>query len=1684
MYKKFIITFYFILNFIKILAFSEEQVGDAIQEALKCPYVYQSVNVITGEYCESQTDLHLEALYPITLKRCYATLDPVTQGWRFNHPNILTARTEEVGDISDNQRIKYLKDEKNRLKEIYTTSSNGEKTYQRLFIHYSEREPLSCQVRTEDGKEISYYYSQEAKTHLSDSYLLERVITSDGKECLYQYCDHPRERRKLLIKREETEGRFVSNEYYDSCVNNVEGSLVKILDFNRDMRVGRVKLQKAPVGIDSTPIITGKFFYYPGYTEVFDALNHKTIYRYGSHNKLTAIENDSEQNLYRIERFFWDNQGRLISRAIENGLGEVLTCQTLAYDQKGNIIKHVLYGNLTGNRDISLVLEKDGQPLLKGVQNFSTFYQYSDEEKSKLLSYVDDSGRKVCYGYLSNSDQLVSILTCEGNSIQNRIFYFYDEEERLICVIRDDGKTESSENLEGVSERIITRFFIKENFPAFGMTERIEESYLDLTRGQEILIRKIEMEYSLSGKVTQKKIYDAEEKHCFSLSYDYDSAGNLIHAEENGKVVEAQYDSHGNQIYFNDNQKQVVSRYDFANRLIYTEEERKKDNLKMTATLRYDFLGNQLTKEDMFGNKIEYSYDDLGRLTTITYPQVLTEQDKLVRPIEKREYDCLDRIISTTDCNGFTTNTRYNIRGKPIEIVYPDGTKELFEYFCDGSLAKSTTKEGTYTVYHRDYLTRPIKEETFSTDGTLINSTIKTYNAFHILSESDLEGNITQYSYDGAGRLMKKTLTTQSASYRSEFLYDSLGYLSGQKKWFENGEESYTHICAERDLSGLIGAICIKNHNDDLLKKIEVINDKTAISTNYRYDGRNSQNQAVLQRWDTDSYGVVTIITFDTLGREHIISKRNSFGVPIAETENRYDFVGNKIKEINKVFVRGHQTDERINKWIYSPGYRLEKMIEAAGTAIQSVTAFTYFSNGKLENIIKPDGVNLNYEYTSSGQVKRFFCSNGDFDYTFLYDSKGRVVQANDRKDSSLTLRTYNEIGNLTSESLSNGNFLTAKYDLQGRRTCLNLPDESAIVYHYNAAYLNSVERLGINGEQKYIHTYISRQLPGQITSAKMIGELGEIFYNYDDKQKCIHIQSPYWSEEIKYDDQGKIETISIKDPIGPFDCSFRYDELKRIAEEKGHCVNHYVYDSIENRINKNQNSYEINALNQIVKAGDTEYIYDVNGNLIETKNSSSSQVHYRYDGLNRLVTVSQNKNFYVTFTYDPFHRRTSKISYKWDQTADEWTLDRSYKYLYDGNNEIGVVDETGKIVELRVLGTGLGAEIGSAISYEIDDRIFAPIHDHRGSVVCLVDAESKNPIECYRYNAYGEVKTYSLESYPTNNYWKFCSKRTDCETDLVFFGKRYYAPSLGRWLTKDPLGAPEGINRYAYALNQPLTRLDLYGLYSISEFFNDAIDSFKAIYEFTHEIINTMGSYVSLSLSPAINQIGEETLGWAMWRMAGFPLGQLESGVHGKGEINDKVRVTFINGILNARIDFKKTISKVSECHGGNNIHYVLDASKGWAQDILKAFLAKLGYVSPQAYKLADTWKQLIQEMGGIESGGLIIHYAHSVGSLHSYEALRLLTSEERRMITVYTFGAPHLHSAENIYNFVSLRDGVCLLDPLGLIKGLLGLNDNTFLVGTWNGLPIIDHLLESETYFTILRALGEEFLDRFLLS
>jgi RHS repeat-associated protein len=62
-------------------------------------------------------------------------------------------------------------------------------------------------------------------------------------------------------------------------------------------------------------------------------------------------------------------------------------------------------------------------------------------------------------------------------------------------------------------------------------------------------------------------------------------------------------------------------------------------------------------------------------------------------------------------------------------------------------------------------------------------------------------------------------------------------------------------------------------------------------------------------------------------------------------------------------------------------------------------------------------------------------------------------------------------------------------------------------------------------------------------------------------------------------------------------------------------------------------------------------------------------------------------------------------------------------------------------------------------------------------------------------------------------NPFRFSTKFQDDESGLSYYGYRYYNPSTGRWLSRDPIEEEGGGNLFAFVGNDPLNEVDVLGL-------------------------------------------------------------------------------------------------------------------------------------------------------------------------------------------------------------------------------------------------------------------------------
>lgn len=223
--------------------------------------------------------------------------------------------------------------------------------------------------------------------------------------------------------------------------------------------------------------------------------------------------------------------------------------------------------------------------------------------------------------------------------------------------------------------------------------------------------------------------------------------------------------------------------------------------------------------------------------------------------------------------------------------------------------------------------------------------------------------------------------------------------------------------------------------------------------------------------------------------------------------------------------------------------------------------------------------------------------------------------------------------------------------------------------------------------------------------------------------------------------------------------------------------------------------------------------------------------------------------------------------------------------------------------------------------------------------------------------------------------------------------------------------------------------------------------------------------------LEPLLRIIQGETLYWASSVFV-----EPCAGKYGMDEPDDEIRITFINGILNQESDINTSLELISKAHNNRPVHYVYRGTNGWVKDSIDTNLIKLGIItSESAIRLANLWKKLIAEMGGIEGKGVIVHYAHSIGGTETCAAKKLLLPEEARKIRVIAFGTAtvihHDSGFHSVVNYISYRDGVPLTHPFQYpysspflyLQALLSKKDHVVFIGTPAGVPLIDHMFET---------------------
>jgi len=523
-----------------------------------------------------------------------------------------------------------------------------------------------------------------------------------------------------------------------------------------------------------------------------DSLGHKTSSGYNSRNYLTSTTAPG----LKAEGFERNALGDLLSRTTPIGnttkyVYDANGLPTQITDPAENVWK-ITYNAMERPTAYTDPLEQQ------------TKVAYNGNLKPK--SFTDRRGKETTYGY-DLANQVTEVHRPEGEDWS----FGYDARGNRTSVV------DPRENETTYEYNLLNRMTAA-NEPLATTTEYDYDANGELTSVTDPRGNATSFTYDNLGRLTE--VAQPLEK---TTSFIYDAVGNLISRSTAAGTVEYSYDAADRlqkasageatlRLFGYDNADRLTGATDVQGdkiEIAYNEDDHVAsidDGRGQSLTRSYNSRG-YLTKQVDGRGTLEYEYDKLGRLTSLTDPQ-----GKALGFAYDPEGD-LTEVERPNDVN--TTNV-YNEAGRLAETTSVEGepptTLESLKYGYDpagdvtSKLDQRLEQETTYAYDALNRLTEfnPPGEGSASYgydkagNRTEAGSTIYSYNALNQLTESS-EG--TTYSYDGAGRMTGKVNGSEETGYEWDLL-DHLAKVEGPIETTSYAYDGLERLSERKDEAG------------------------------------------------------------------------------------------------------------------------------------------------------------------------------------------------------------------------------------------------------------------------------------------------------------------------------------------------------------------------------------------------------------------------------------------------------------------------------------------------------------------------------------------------------------------------------------------------------------------------------------------------------------------------------------------------------------------------------------------------------------------------------------------------------------------------------------------------------------------------------------------------------------------
>ncbi len=940
--------------------------------------------------------------------------------------------------------------------------------------------------------------------------------------------------------------------------------------------------------------------------------------------------------------------------------------------------------------------------------------------------------------------------------------------------------------------------------------------------------------------------------------YTFDATGELEDiVDRNGNTTSLAYNGSGElQTVTDASGRQLTFSYNSSGQI-----QQITDPANRTVQYGYDSAGNLTSVTDAGGGTWTYGYDGLHELTSITDPcggvvsntynanqQVISQTDAMTRKMTW-VYSSGDTQI--TDAAGNVTDEQFT-GDLPTQITRGYGTSSAattkIAYDANDNVSTVTDPNGHKWSYGYD----SAGNQTSVTDP-LSHTTTRTYDSQRDLTSVTLPSGLeTSYGYDGHDNLTSVTVNAGSLQEQTTMSYGSKGLLTGVtdplNRSYSYGYDAYGDRTSVTSPSG--------HETTATYDNVGRLSSVTTARGNE--SGANASDYTTTI--STDAFGDPLKVTDPNGNQTTYTYNQDQILTGVTDRDGRTtQYTYDLANELTKI-TRG---DGSALSYSYDPDGQLESQTDGLGHTttygrdpLERITSITdplnrrttigYDSVGNQTSLTDPSSRTTTYTYNNANELTGISYSSANPQAIgFSYSSDGLPTQMTD--ESGSTSYSYDPLDRLESQTSGAGQTTTYGYNLDNELTSIGYPDALTPL------------NIGGNGNQQQIaEGTVKRTYNEDGNLASVADWLGNTTtFGYDAEGNLTSVNRPNGTQaSYSYDTNDAMTALS---DLGVQLSYGRSNEgLLSSTSGGGQGTTNYGYDGAQ----------------RLTSVGSENYTYDAADNLTQTNTPAGQPVTQSFDNANELASATQGQNS-TTYSYDTdgnrvtatpttgttttysYNQANQLISYNGPDHTSTTGATVSDQYSYDGNG-LRQTKTTNNIL------TNEAYDLSEPLPLMIEDGptayIYGPdglpieqidqngtplyySHDQLGSTTALTN-QTGNTTATYTYDAYGNPTSPPPTGITTP--FGYAGQYTDPETGLQYDRARYYDPSTGQLLTRDP-AASITQEPYSYAFDGPVDVSDpsgLCGAGSVGDFLNsfNPFSSQNCAYQAAQDIAGAAG--------------------------------------------------------------------------------------------------------------------------------------------------------------------------------------------------------------------------------------------------